>query len=109
MRDSRSREGSDRWAGPREWWSFGPTSTALPPVARMPWNSPVLCSLWALDPGIQPPFQSVGHLIMYRRCDFPEGPMCGPLKSVSPPRFLEVPLEGLTDGSSVPTLPAGQT
>lgn len=81
---------------------------ALPPTAHMPWNSPVLCSLRALDPGIQPPFQTVGQLIMYRGCDFPEGPMCGPLKSVSPPQFLEVPLEGLTDGSSVPTLPAGQ-
>lgn len=92
----------------REWWSSSLSTSAFLPLTYRSWNSPVLCSHpdfpWHsafLQPG--------GHLITYRRCEFPEAPLCGPLLKVCfPPQFLGVTFEGLTDGSSFPTPPAGQ-
>lgn len=62
----------------------------------MPGNSPVLCSLLARAPGIPPSFQSVGHLITYRRCEFPEVPLCGPRLKVCFP----TPISGSPFGGS---------
>lgn len=106
MRDPRDGEKS---ANEQDLRSGGHPPTAFPPAGSQAWEQS-----WALQPtspgpGIQPSFQSVGHLITYRRCEFPEAPLCGLLLKVCFPTPVSgSPLKGLTDGSSFPTPPAGQ-
>lgn len=100
----------------QERWSSNPPPLCPPSsplyfllLTHMPWKSPVLCSLLAWAPGMQPSLQAVGHLITGRRCEFPAAPLCGPLLKVCFP----TPTSGSPFGGSdrrclFPTPPAGQ-
>lgn len=96
MRASGDGEGSGRQAAPRERGSSRSPPAALPPAALHAWQQLCALSLLARAPGIQPSFQSVGHLITYRRCEFPEVPLCGPRLKVCFP----TPISGSPFGGS---------